>query len=112
MTPSAKRAKAKLLIEWIVDRILKKFPEYDSTHVSAPATSAHGEDVTISDEFRRIFPYSIEGKNQKGYSHVYADMDQTVKNCKGHTPVLVVKSPYKEPLVILRWADWEKTLGE
>ena len=110
MTPSAKRAKAKVLVEWIVERIRKLYPEYDHSHCYAPATSAHGEDVAISDEFRRIFPFSIEAKNQRGYSHVYTDMDQTVRNCKQNTPRLIVKSPHKHPLVIMRFDDWEKLL--
>ena len=109
MTPSAKRAKAKLLVEWVAERLRIVFPEFT---IDVPETHEHGEDLPLDPELRKLLPVSFEMKNQRSYGHAYKDMEQTIKNCKGHIPVLVVKAPYKEPLVIMQWKDWEKTLGE
>ncbi len=108
MTPSQKRAKATLLVEFVANRLQVVFPEFT---IRIPAAHEHGEDLPLDPELRKLLPVSFEMKNQKGYSHAYKDMDQTIKNSKGFTPILVVKSPYKEPLVIMRWSDYEKTLG-
>lgn len=111
MTPSQKRAKATVLVEWIATQLRNAFPELPADAVVVPKAHEHGEDLNFSKEFTDMCPISIEAKNQRGYAHVHSDMEQTVKNSKGRTPVLVVKSPYKEPLVILRWEDYVKTLG-
>lgn len=110
MTPSYKRAKAKLLVEWVAERLRLLFPEYGPTDIIVPKTSDKGEDLHFSRLFAQHIGTSYEMKSQKGYAHVYTDMDQTVKNCKGRVPVLVVKAPYQDPLVIMRWVDYERTL--
>jgi hypothetical protein len=109
MTPSAKRAKAKLLVEWVANRLRALFPEHI---ILTPEAHEHGEDLPLSSELRAKLPYSFEMKNQRSYGHAYKDMEQTIKNSKGFTPVLIVKAPYKEPLVILRWDDFETLLKE
>ena len=108
MTPSAKRKKAKVLVEWVAQRLRKVFPEFQ---IDVPEAHEHGEDLPLSPELRKMLPVSFEMKNQKGYAHLFADMDQTIKNSNGYTPILVVKSPYKDPLVIMRWDDYENGLG-
>jgi hypothetical protein len=108
MTPSAKRAKAQVLVEWVRDRLQVVFPEFT---IEIPKTSAPGEDLPLPPELRAQLPVSFEMKNQRGYAHVYDDMAQCVKNSQGYTPILVVKAPYKDPLVIMRWSDYERTLG-
>lgn len=108
MTPSAKRAKATQLVEWVANRLQIVFPEFS---IDVPKASDHGEDLPLDPELRKLLPVSYEMKNQRSYGHAYKDMEQCEKNCKGHTPILVVKAPYKDPLVIMKWADYEKTLG-
>lgn len=108
MTPSAKRAKATLLVEWVAARLRIVFPEYE---INVPKAHEHGEDLPLDPELRKLLPFSFEMKNQRGYAHLYSDMDQTIKNSNGFMPVLVVKAPYKSPLVVMRWEDFEKTLG-
>jgi len=103
VTPSYKRAKAKVLVEWCADRLRKAFPEFN---IEVPSTSAHGEDLPLDPELRKLLPVSFEMKSQKGYGHVYTDMEQTIKNGKGFTPILVAKCAHKEPIVIMRWDDW------
>lgn len=108
MTPSQKRKKAKDLVEWVANRLRALFPEFT---IRTPEAHEHGEDLPLDPELRKMLPYSFEMKNQRSYGHAYRDMDQTIKNSNGHTPVLVVKAPYKDPLVIMRWDDWEKLIG-
>lgn len=110
MTPSRKRSKARQLVEWVAERLKLAFPDYED-QITVPKTSDPGEDLIIGSDLRKLLPHSFEMKNQKGYAHVYNDMDQTIRNAKEYMPVLIVKSPYKEPLVIIRFSDYEKGLG-
>jgi len=112
MTPSAKRAKGTQLCEWVADKIREVFSELPADCVIVPKSSAHGEDLQFSAELEAMLNISVECKNQRSYGHAYKDMEQCVKNSKGKTPILIVKAPYKEPLVIMRWADYQNTLGE
>lgn len=108
MTPGQKRAKGKLLVEWIATQLRKAFPEYPPEAIIVPEAHEHGEDLKFSVDFLEHFPYSIEAKNQRIYGHAYKDMEQCIKNSNNRTPILVVKAPYKDPLVIMRWEDWIK----
>jgi hypothetical protein len=95
------------MFKWVANRLRNIFPEC-TIHV--PESHEHGEDLPLPPELRNQLPVSFEMKNQRSYGHAYKDMEQTIKNSKGYTPILVVKAPYKDPLVIMRWDDYEKTL--
>lgn len=106
MTPSQKRKKGKELVNWVADK-LKAIFVVDDKDIIVPEPHEHGEDLRFSANFAQILPVSYECKNQRGYAHLYTDMAQCVKNSNGKTPTLVVKAPYKDPLVILAWDDYE-----
>jgi hypothetical protein len=108
MTPSAKRAKAKILVEWIAAQLRIAFPEYPPEAIIVPETYEHGEDLKFSDTFASHFGFSVECKNQRSYGHAYTDMEQALRNSKGRIPIVVAKAPYKEPIVIMRWSDFIK----
>lgn len=109
MTPGQKRKKGKDLVEWVAAKLKEIFNTSD-TDIVIPEAHEHGDDLKFSPEFEKKYPVSIECKNQRGYAHIYNDMSQCIKNSNNKTPILVIKSPYKEPLVIMKWDDYEKTI--
>lgn len=63
---------------------------------------SHGVDVILSPTARKIFPFSIEAKNQEKYGQLYKDFDQAVTNTKAGTyPMMVIKVNNKPPVVVL-----------
>ena len=109
MTPSAKRKKGNLLVNWVADQ-LKAIFQVDDTDIIVPLPHEHGEDLRFSPKFAEIHAVSYECKNQRGYAHTYKDMEQCVKNSNGKLPALVIKAPYKDPLVVLKWDDYLKLI--
>ena len=111
MNTAGRKAKGRGLVLEIKAWLHKVFPEFKDHDIIVPATSASGEDLLFSDEFRAIFPYSVEAKRQEGLSKVYDFVDQASKNSGDHTPVVIMRSNHKEALVVMKLTDWEKLIG-
>jgi hypothetical protein len=69
-----------------------------------------GDDITLP-------PYRIECKRRAGSIGVYPWLDQCVEACEpgplspardnaARIPVVVAKADFREPIVVMRWADW------
>lgn len=58
-----------------------------------------GEDIQLSQAARKLVPFQIECKNKKEMA-VYTMYDQAVEHGR-HSPLLAVKTNYREPLVVL-----------
>lgn len=108
MNTSGRKAKGRRLVLEIKQWLHKVFPEFTDEDIVVPTTSQPGEDLRFSTDFRRIFPYSIEAKNQEGLGKIYGFVEQAQNNCKGHTPLVVCRSNHKEALVIMKLTDFEK----
>ena len=89
----------------------KVFPEFVDHDLIVPATSASGEDLVISPEFRAIFPFSIECKRTEGLAQDYKYMDQASANAGDHTPIVIMRSNRREALVMMKLTDFEKLIG-
>ena len=111
MNTAGRKAKGRGLVLEVKAWLHRVFPEFTDHDIIIPATSASGEDLVFSDEFREIFPYSVECKRQEGLAKVYSFMEQASKNCGDHTPVVICRSNHKEALVVMQLTDWEKLIG-
>lgn len=111
MNTAGRKAKGRGLVLEIKQWLHGVFPEFSDHDIIVPATSASGEDLAFSPEFREIFPYSVEAKRQEGLGKVYGFMDQATKNCGDHTPVVIMRSNHKPALVVMKLTDWEKLIG-
>ena len=112
MSTAARKAKGRRLIVEIKEWLHKMFPEFTDHDVIIPTGSANGEDLLLSPELRKMFPYSIEGKNQEGLGKIYGFMDQASKNAGEYTPIVICRSNHKEALVIIKLTDFGKVIGE
>lgn len=111
MNTAGRKAKGRGLVLEVKAWIHKMFPEFTDHDVIVPATSAGGEDLLISPELRELFPYSIECKRTEGLAQDYKFMKQAEDNCKGHTPIVIMRSNHKEALVMMKLSDFEKLIG-
>lgn len=102
-TQSAK-AKGRRLQQWVRDIIRSVYGLHEDD-VSSRSMGAQGEDVLLSPEARKVFPFSIECKSRSSFA-IYKDFDQAVQNTpKGSRPLLVIKSDRRPPLAVLD-AEW------
>ena len=106
MKTSVKKAKGRRLQQWVVAQVLRLFPSLTPDDVRSTPMGAHGVDVQLSTAAKELFPYDIECKNWEAFKNVYKAMEQAEYNST-LTPVVVIKSNHKTPLVVMRWEDFE-----
>ena len=82
----------------IRDRLIGK--GLSEADVKSTSMGAGGEDVTLSDQARQSFPYSIECKNQERVS-IWKAYAQCEYNSDGNEPVLIVKRNHHKALAIV-----------
>ena len=103
MRPQSAKAKGRRLQQMVRDSILSRFPVLTQDDVRSTSMRAGGEDVQLSSQARRLFPYSIEAKNQERLN-VWASLDQAKSNAPpGCTPLLVMKRNNDPIRVVLPW---------
>jgi hypothetical protein len=79
--------------------ILEQNPELTPDDVRSTSMGAGGEDVQLSAAARKLVPFQIECKNKKDMA-VYTMYDQAVEHGNSW-PLLVVKTNYRDPLVVI-----------
>ena len=82
------------------------YPEFSEHDVIIPTGSANGEDLLLSPELRKMFPFSIECKRQEGLAKVYGFMEQAEKNCGENIPLVIMRSNNKDALVVIKLKDF------
>ena len=109
-TQSAK-AKGRRLQQLVVSKLLEKFPELSEDDIRSTSMGAQGEDVQLSARARENIPFSFECKNQERLN-VWEAIEQSKSNCKGHTPLVVMKKNKSEPHVILSLDDFLNVISK
>jgi len=98
-TRSAKN-KGKRLQNSVRDLILETFTELEEDDVRSTTMGDSGEDVLLSPAARKLFPFSIECKNQESLN-VWRAWEQASANSGKHDPILVIKKNNVKPLVVV-----------
>jgi len=82
MNTATRKAKGKRLQKYVCNLILKFFP-------------------ILSEKDKKIFPYSIECKNQERMKYLWEAYEQAISNSKKLEPLVIIKINNKKPLVVL-----------
>lgn len=102
MKPRSCKNKGKKLQNWVRDALLS-----DTTlqlgDIRSTTMGDRGEDVQLSPEARKVYPFQFECKSKASYS-VYKDFEQASSHGK-HTPVLIIKQNQSRPLACVD-AEW------
>lgn len=89
MKPQSAKAKGRRLQQTVRDRILETFPSLEPDDVRSASMGASGEDLLLSPAARRLFPFSVECKNQERLN-IWTALTQAESNSRdGKTPLLV-----------------------
>ena len=84
MKPRSAKNKGKRLQNNVRDLILEKFNQLEPDDVRSITMGDSGEDVLLSPAARKLFPFSVECKNQEKLN-VWASLEQAEKNVKDGT---------------------------
>ena len=70
-----------------------------------------GEDILLSPAARKLFPFSVECKNQEKLN-IWSSLEQTETNAGKHTPFLIFKRNRSKTYAVLQLDDLMEMLNE
>ena len=109
-TRSAKN-KGKRLQNKVRDLILEKFKQLEEDDVRSTTMGDSGEDILLSPAARRLFPYSVECKNQEKIN-IWSALEQAEENSGKHTPLVIFKRNRSKTYAVLEFDELLKLLNE
>lgn len=105
MRPSSAKAKGRRLQDWIRDKLLSTFGSLEGDDVKCAIMGESGEDIHLSPAARKMFPFSVEAKNQERIN-IWKAIAQAEQNAKeGTTPLLVFKRNHSKVYAVLDFED-------
>jgi len=111
MKPRSAKNKGKRLQNQVRDLILEKFQQLEDDDVRSTTMGDSGEDVLLSPFARRLFPYSIECKNQEKLN-IWSSLEQAENNSGSHTPLLIFKRNRTKTYAVLEFDKLLELLDE
>lgn len=112
MKPRSAKNKGKRLQNEIRDLILENFPELEPDDCKSTTMGEAGVDLHISPAARKIFPFSVEMKNQEKIS-IWSAIEQCEKNTKSETtPLLIFRRNRSKTYAVLEVNELFKLLKQ
>ena len=102
MKSRSAKNKGKRLQNKVRDLILEKFNTLEDDDVRSTTMGDSGEDVLLSPAARKLFPFSVECKNQEKLN-IWASLEQAENNSGSHTPLLIFKRNRTKPYAVLEF---------
>ena len=109
-TRSAKN-KGKRLQNDVRDLILETFTELEPDDVRSTTMGDSGEDVLLSPAARKLFPFSVECKNQERLN-IWESLEQAETNAGQHIPLVVFKRNRSKTYISMEINDLMRLLSE
>ena len=111
MKPRSAKAKGRRLQNEIREILLEHFGDrLEGDDIKTAVMGESGEDLKLSPAARRLFPYSVEAKNQEKLN-IWSALDQATDNCpNGSRPFVVFKRNHSDTFVALTLNDFLKLL--
>jgi hypothetical protein len=111
MKPRSAKNKGKRLQNKIRDLILEKFDILESDDVRSITMGDSGEDILLSPAARRLFPFSVECKNQEKLN-IWSALEQAEENSGDHTPLVIFKRNRSKTYAVLEFGKLLEMLNE
>ncbi len=101
MKPHSAKNKGRKFQQWIRDKIIEVF-DLSPDDVQSRSTGAGGEDIMLSSNAKKVFPYAIEAKNVERLN-VWKAFEQACMYSMNTNliPLLFIKKNHRMPLVVL-----------
>ena len=104
------KIKANALQNKVRDLILEKFQQLEPDDVRSITMGDSGEDILLSPA-RRLFPFSVECKNQEKLN-IWSALEQAEDNSNNHIPLVVFKRNRSKTYAVLEFDSLLKLLNE
>ena len=112
MKPRSAKNKGKRLQNKIRDLILEKFDsKLEPDDVRSITMGDSGEDILLSPAARKVFPFSVECKNQEKLN-IWSSLEQAEENSGKHTPLVIFKSNRSKTYAVLEFDKLLELLNE
>ena len=112
MKPRSAKNKGKRLQNKVRDLILEKFnSKLESDDVRSITMGESGEDILLSPAARRLFPFSVECKNQEKLN-IWSALEQAEGNSGNHTPLVIFKRNRSKTYAVLEFDRLLELLNE
>ena len=111
MKSRSAKNKGKRLQNNVRDLILEKFNQLEPDDVRSTTMGDSGEDVLLSPAARKLFPFSVECKNQEKLN-IWSSIEQAENNSGNHTPLVIFKRNRTKTYAILEFDELLKLLNE
>ena len=111
MKPRSAKNKGKRLQNKVRDLILEKFNSLESDDVRSITMGESGEDILLSPAARKLFPFSVECKNQEKLN-IWKSLEQSETNSGKHTPIVIFKRNRTKTYVALEFKKLLELLNQ
>ena len=112
MKPRSAKNKGKRLQNKIRDLILEKFDsKLEQDDVRSITMGDSGEDILLSPAARRLFPFSVECKNQEKLN-IWSALEQAEENSGDHAPLVIFKRNRTKTYAVLEFDKLLELLNE
>ena len=111
MKPRSAKNKGKRLQNKVRDLILEKFDILEPDDVRSITMGDSGEDILLSPAARKLFPFSVECKNQEKLN-IWGALEQAEENSGDHAPLVIFKRNRSKTYAILEFEELLKLLNE
>ena len=111
MKPRSAKNKGKRLQNTIRDLILEKFDSLEKDDVRSITMGDSGEDILLSPAARRLFPFSVECKNQEKLN-IWSALEQAEENSGNHIPLVIFKRNRTKTYAVLEFDKLLELLNE
>jgi hypothetical protein len=110
--PRSAKNKGKRLQNTVRDLILEKFnSKLEPDDVRSITMGDSGEDILLSPAARRLFPFSVECKNQEKLN-IWSSLEQAEGNSGNHPPLVIFKRNRSKTYAVLEFDELLKLLNE
>ena len=112
MKSRSAKNKGKRLQNKVRDLILEKFnSKLEPDDVRSITMGDSGEDILLSPAARRLFPFSVECKNQEKLN-IWSSLEQAEGNSGNHPPLVIFKRNRSKTYAVLEFDELLKLLNE
>ena len=111
MKPRSAKNKGKRLQNKVRDLILEKLDILEPDDVRSITMGDSGEDILLSPVARRLFPFSVECKNQEKLN-IWSSLEQAEINSGKHAPLVIFKRNRSKTYAVLELDKLLELLNE
>ena len=111
MKSRSAKNKGKRLQNQVRDLLLEKFQQLEEDDVRSTTMGDSGEDILLSPAARKLYPFSVECKNQEKLN-IWSSLEQAENNSGKHTPLLIFKRNRTKTYAVLELDELFNLLNE